>query len=80
MSSKNKKEDNEVVYKAYCLVAENKNQHWHQDLAIKEALFIIENYDLKVEVNLNGQFLSSKSNKLSEEDVVLRSMNLILEM
>ena len=68
MSSKNKKEDNEVVYKAYCLVAENKNQHWHQDLAIKEALFIIENYDLKVEVNLNGQFLSSKSNKLSEEE------------
>lgn len=70
MSSKNKskKEDNEVVYKAYCLVAENKNQHWHQDLSIKEALFIIENYDLKVEVNLNGQFLSSKSNKLSEEE------------
>lgn len=66
--SKNKKEDNEVVYKAYCLVAENKNQHWHQDLAIKEALFIIENYDLKVEVNLNGQFLSSKSDKLSEEE------------
>lgn len=66
--SKNKKEDNEVVYKAYCLVAENKNQHWHQDLSIKEALFIIENYDLKVEVNLNGQFLSSKSNKLSEEE------------
>jgi hypothetical protein len=68
MSSKNKKEDNEVVYKAYCLVAENKNQHWHQDLAIKEALFIIENYDLKVEVNLSGQFLSSKSNKLSEDE------------
>lgn len=68
MSSKNKKEDNEVVIKAYCLVAENKNQHWHQDLAIKEALFIIENYDLKVEVNLSGQFLSSKSDKLSPEE------------
>ena len=67
-SSKNKKEDNEVVYKAYCLVAENKNQHWHQDLAIKEALFIIDNYDLKVEVNLSGQFLSSKTNKLSEDE------------
>lgn len=66
--SKNKKEDNEVVYKAYCLVAENKNQHWHQDLSIKEALFIIENYDLKVEVNLSGQFLSSKSDKLSPEE------------
>lgn len=68
MSSKNKKEDNEVVIKAYCLVAENKNQHWRQDLAIKEALFIIENYDLKVEVNLSGQFLSSKSDKLSEDE------------
>lgn len=68
MSSKNKKEDNNVIYKAYCLVAENKNQHWHQDLAIKEAKFIIENYDLKVEVNLSGQFLSSKSDKLSEDE------------
>ena len=27
MSSKNKKEDNDAIYKAYCLVAENKNQH-----------------------------------------------------
>ena len=68
MSSKNKKEDNDAIYKAYCLVAENKNQHWYQDLAIKEALFIIENYDLKVKVNLSGQFLSSKSDKLSPEE------------
>lgn len=67
MSKKNK-EDNEAIYKAYCLVAENKNQHWSQDLSIKEAMFIIENYDLKVEVNLSGQFLSSKTDKLQPEE------------
>ncbi len=67
MSKKNK-EDNETIYKAYCLVAENKNQHWSQDLSIKEAMFIIENYDLKVEVNLNGQFLSAKTDKLQPEE------------
>ena len=65
--SKNK-EDNEVVYKAYCLVAENKNQHWFQDLSIKEAMFIIDTYDLKVEINLSGQFLSTRNDKLQLEE------------
>ena len=76
MSSKNKKEDNDVIYKAYCLVAENKNQHWYQDLAIKEALFIIENYDLKVEVNLSGQFLSSLRYRLN---FIQKNMLFLLE-